>query len=139
MLVSAFKQVKALVRAFSVIVKIGCGTDGALLSTTEYPGDPQYASVPIKTVKILCSSRHLYPDHWLLLLGTVGPSLRRSWQLRSHPGAASSVNTGMKCYFLLTAHITDLVFRSDRISSVYIVSKLVVSNQTPNCKIFILL
>ena len=32
-----------------------------------------------------------------------------------------------------------ILFRSDRISSVYIVSKLVVSNQTPNCKIFILL
>ena len=52
-LVGTFNQEKALVGAFSVIVKIGCGTDGALLSTTEYPGDPQYASVPIKTVKIL--------------------------------------------------------------------------------------
>ena len=29
----AFNQEKALVRAFSVIVKTGCGTDGALHST----------------------------------------------------------------------------------------------------------
>ena len=33
-LVGAFNQEKALVGAFSVIVKTGCGTDGALHSTT---------------------------------------------------------------------------------------------------------
>ena len=33
-LVGAFNQEKALVVAFSVIVKTGCGTDGALHSTT---------------------------------------------------------------------------------------------------------
>ena len=33
-LVGAFNQKKALVGAFSVIVKTGCGTDGALHSTT---------------------------------------------------------------------------------------------------------
>ena len=32
-LVGAFNQEKALVGAFSVIVKTGCGTDGALHST----------------------------------------------------------------------------------------------------------
>ena len=32
-LVGAFNQEKALVGAFSVIVKTGCGTDGALYST----------------------------------------------------------------------------------------------------------
>ena len=34
-LVGAFNQGKALVGAFSVIVKTGCGTDGALHSTSE--------------------------------------------------------------------------------------------------------
>ena len=33
-LVGAFNQEKALVGAFSVIVKTGCGTDGALHSTS---------------------------------------------------------------------------------------------------------
>ena len=33
-LVGAFNQEKALVGAFTVIVKTGCGTDGALHSTT---------------------------------------------------------------------------------------------------------
>ena len=33
-LVVAFNQEKALVGAFSVIVKTGCGTDGALYSTS---------------------------------------------------------------------------------------------------------
>ena len=33
-LVGAFNQEKALVGAFSVIVKTGCGADGALHSTT---------------------------------------------------------------------------------------------------------
>ena len=32
--VNVFNQEKALVGAFSVIVKTGCGTDGALHSTT---------------------------------------------------------------------------------------------------------
>ena len=35
-IVGAFNQEKALVGAFSVIVKIGCGTDGALHSTSLY-------------------------------------------------------------------------------------------------------
>ena len=34
-LVDAFNQEKALVGAFSMIVKTGCGTDGALHSTTK--------------------------------------------------------------------------------------------------------
>ena len=33
-LVGAFNQEKALVGAFSVIVKIGCGTDGSFYSTS---------------------------------------------------------------------------------------------------------
>ena len=33
-LVGAFNQEKALVRAFSVIVTTGCGTDGSFYSTT---------------------------------------------------------------------------------------------------------
>ena len=36
-LVGAFNQEKALVGAFSVIVKTGCGTDGALLQITQSP------------------------------------------------------------------------------------------------------
>ena len=36
-LVGAFNQEKALAGAFSVIVKTGCGTDGALHSTTQHP------------------------------------------------------------------------------------------------------
>ena len=35
-LVGAFNQEKALVGAFSVIVKTDCGTNGALHSTTDY-------------------------------------------------------------------------------------------------------
>ena len=35
-LVGAFNQEKALVGAFSVILKTGCGTDGALHSTTDH-------------------------------------------------------------------------------------------------------
>ena len=38
-LVGSFNQ--ALVGAFSVIVKTGCGTDGALHSTTHYPRQPR--------------------------------------------------------------------------------------------------
>ena len=34
-LVGAFKQEKALVGAFSVIVKTGCGTDGSFYSTNQ--------------------------------------------------------------------------------------------------------
>ena len=34
-LVGAFNQEKALVGAFSVIVKIGCGTDGSFYSTKQ--------------------------------------------------------------------------------------------------------
>ena len=34
-LVGAFNQEKALVGAFSVIVKSGCGTDGSFYSTTQ--------------------------------------------------------------------------------------------------------
>ena len=36
-LVGAFNQEKALVGAFSVILKTGCGTDGALLQITQSP------------------------------------------------------------------------------------------------------
>ena len=35
--VAAFNQEKALVGAFSVIVKTGCGTDGSICSTSFYP------------------------------------------------------------------------------------------------------
>ena len=38
-LVGASNQQKALVGAFSVIAKTGCGSDGALLSTSGDPGD----------------------------------------------------------------------------------------------------
>ena len=34
-LVGAFNQEKALVGAFSVIVKTGCGTDGSIFGTTD--------------------------------------------------------------------------------------------------------
>ena len=37
--VCTFNQEKALEGAFSVIAKTGCGTDGALLSTSGDPGD----------------------------------------------------------------------------------------------------
>ena len=37
-LVGAFNQEKALVGAFSVIVKTGCGTDGSFYSTTDDTG-----------------------------------------------------------------------------------------------------
>ena len=43
-LVGAFNQEKALVGAFSVIVKTGCGTDGALHSTIQDAvGEPRGA------------------------------------------------------------------------------------------------
>ena len=38
-LAGAFNQQKVLAGAFSVIAKTGCGTDGALLSTSGDPGD----------------------------------------------------------------------------------------------------
>ena len=37
-LVGAFNQEKALVGAFSVIVKTDCETDGSICGTTRYPG-----------------------------------------------------------------------------------------------------
>ena len=40
-LVGAFNQEKALVGAFSMIVKTGCETDGALHSTSSYPSPLQ--------------------------------------------------------------------------------------------------
>ena len=58
-LVGAFNQKKALVGAFSVIVKTGCGTDGALhstivvsVTTTQFP---QYILNP-DCVKCRCES-----------------------------------------------------------------------------------
>ena len=53
-LVGAFNQEKALVEAFSVIVKTGCETDGALHSTshiitaTEDPGSPVVVSAGVE-------------------------------------------------------------------------------------------
>ena len=41
-LIGAFNQEKALVGAFSVIVKTDCGTDGALHSTRPGPGPEQW-------------------------------------------------------------------------------------------------
>ena len=41
-LVGAFNQEKALVGAFSVIVKTGCGTNGALHSTTPRDDDDDH-------------------------------------------------------------------------------------------------
>ena len=43
-LVGAFNQEKALVGAFSVIVKTGCGTDGALHSTNYHISRPELAT-----------------------------------------------------------------------------------------------
>ena len=42
--VAAFNQEKAIVGAFSVIVKTDCETDGALHSTIDYSGDPGQAA-----------------------------------------------------------------------------------------------
>ena len=48
-LVGAFNQEKALVGAFSVIVKTGCGTDGSFYSISYYvqgvPADPAGAGL----------------------------------------------------------------------------------------------
>ena len=43
-LVGAFNQEKALVGAFSVIVKTGCGTDGSLHSTSIQPPVTNHSS-----------------------------------------------------------------------------------------------
>ena len=50
-LVGAFNQEKALVGAFSVIVKTGCGTDGSFYSTIRYA-----AAAQTQTLRI--SARH---------------------------------------------------------------------------------
>ena len=55
-LVGAFNQEKALVVAFSLIVKTGCGTDGTLHSTSSGPpvgDDGIAASVPGHDVHIV--------------------------------------------------------------------------------------
>ena len=49
-LVGAFNQEKALVGAFSVIVKTGCGTDEALHSTTCDPVTNNYSSDLLQVV-----------------------------------------------------------------------------------------
>ena len=48
-LVGAFNQEKALVGAFSVIVKTGCGTDRSFYSTTSYSDTPQRSRAPDNT------------------------------------------------------------------------------------------
>ena len=55
-LVGAFNQEKALVGAFSVIVKNGCGTDGALHSTspgTTWPPGSGAARTGQSTLRLL--------------------------------------------------------------------------------------
>ena len=55
-LVGAFNQEKALVGAFSVIVKTGCGTDGALHSTSHYGPVSPGLVFPICTLVTFVSS-----------------------------------------------------------------------------------
>ena len=43
-LVGAFNQEKALIGAFSVIVKTGCGTDGSICGTTLHRSDRELAA-----------------------------------------------------------------------------------------------
>ena len=50
-LVGTFNQKKALVGAFSVIVKTDCGTDGALHSTTPHP--PEHGARVLLLLHIL--------------------------------------------------------------------------------------
>ena len=47
-LVGAFNQEKALVRAFSVIVKTDCETDGALHSTSNYGSMARSTGTPVR-------------------------------------------------------------------------------------------
>ena len=57
-LVGAFNQEKALVGAFSVIVKTGCGTDGSFYSTSynvEFRIPPQH-SVTVLLDSDVCQS-----------------------------------------------------------------------------------
>ena len=56
-LVGTFNQEKALVGAFSVIVKTGCGIDGALHSSTTAAADADVFQV--RTIFILGPSHHV--------------------------------------------------------------------------------
>ena len=47
-LVGAFNQEKALVGAFSVIVKTGCGTDGSICGTTQHYREKRIAGEECK-------------------------------------------------------------------------------------------
>ena len=62
--VAAFNQEKALVGAFSVIVKTDCGTDGSFYSTSKDPGNtvktlvaalslPGWFDVKLRVIKLL--------------------------------------------------------------------------------------
>ena len=59
-LVGAFNQEKALVGAFSVIVKTGCETDGALHSTS-YDCEVSLAVIQQPAAGILATA-HIYSD-----------------------------------------------------------------------------
>ena len=63
-LVGAFNQAKALVGAFSVIVKTGCGTDGSICGTNQQPT----AAAASETYED-CNQLFLVtaPRHWVLL------------------------------------------------------------------------
>ena len=69
MVVAAFYQEKALIGAFSVIVKTDCETDGALHSTTA------------GTVQVFAI---LWVWHCLLILAGLNRIVTRSIQLLSH-------------------------------------------------------
>ena len=54
-LVGACNQEKAQAGAFSVIVKTGCGTDGALYSTTKYTAATPATTTGNKTIRVFVS------------------------------------------------------------------------------------
>ena len=61
-LVGAFNQEKALVGAFSVIVKTGCGTDGSICGTNNEGGAGgirEYPDIfyPRRTIATLCDNK----------------------------------------------------------------------------------
>ena len=73
-LVGAFNQEKALLGAFSVIVKTGCGTDGALHSTIQHSSYFHgliTAAAAHWQVKLEKTNRNLQFDETILFVKTI--------------------------------------------------------------------
>ena len=113
--VAAFNQEKALVGAFSVIVKTGCWTDGSFYSTSRYPqsGGHTHHSLNILTKPKRCfetCKRHFQPkqssDRWQK---SVVPATEWWWQSRdnNNNNSSSSSSSVVACVGARPQHSAD--------------------------------